>query len=79
MSNYITSNIVRLFRMDTLLASTSGIVLETYMMRKHGWDISQYKEYFEIYLSNFTRRDEWERAEIMAEQFNDWLLSSPET
>jgi hypothetical protein len=48
-------NIVSLFKIDTLIASTNGVPLKEYMMTKHGWKSETYGEYLHIYMHSLTK------------------------
>lgn len=48
-------NIVTLFRVDTLIASTNGVLLKDYMMTKHGWTNEKYGEYLQVYMFSLAR------------------------
>jgi hypothetical protein len=45
----LKKNIINLFKVDTYVASVNGIKLESYMIKRHSWTITQYNEYEQIY------------------------------
>jgi hypothetical protein len=54
----IKQNIIDLFRVDTYLCSIlGGYTLKTYMMNKHKWDESQWKEYHSIYFTEIGKNN----------------------
>jgi hypothetical protein len=57
MALIVVSSIVQIFATDLLIVSESlGTLHPTlYMMKKHGWTLSQYEEYRKIYVSHISK------------------------
>lgn len=50
---YLIENIMKTFIFDLVFSRIEGKSLEAYQLKKHGWSIEKWNEYYKIFVENF--------------------------